>query len=124
MGSVDGVDALAALGASDWFNWVYLGIIQGLAQGFTIPMTIGRFWLFYAMLRFVGAFVVLLGHRKEHLDRGFGVGIRVPKIAKGIDKTRLALCEQTANGSQSAEPLVVGKPSIRHSSRGYGVATS
>lgn len=38
VGSVEGVSALAALGASDWFNWLYLGIIQGLAQGFTIPM--------------------------------------------------------------------------------------
>ena len=38
VGTVEGVSALAALGASDWFNWLYLGIIQGLAQGFTIPM--------------------------------------------------------------------------------------
>jgi len=35
---VEGVSALAALGASDWFNWLYLGIIQGFAQGFAIPM--------------------------------------------------------------------------------------
>jgi len=38
VGTVEGVSALAALGASDWFYWMYLGIIQGLAQGFTIPM--------------------------------------------------------------------------------------
>ena len=38
VGSVEGVSALAALGASDWFNWLFLGIIQGIAQGFTIPM--------------------------------------------------------------------------------------
>ena len=38
VGMVEGVSALAALGASDWFNWLYLGIIQGLAQGFSIPM--------------------------------------------------------------------------------------
>ena len=33
-----GVSALAALGASDWFNWLFLGAVQGMAQGFTIPM--------------------------------------------------------------------------------------
>ncbi len=38
VGSVEGVSALAALGASDWFYWMFLGIVQGLAQGFTIPM--------------------------------------------------------------------------------------
>lgn len=38
VGMVEGVSALAALGASDWFNWLYLGVIQGLAQGFSIPM--------------------------------------------------------------------------------------
>ena len=38
VGSVEGVSALAALGASDWFNWLCLGLIQGFAQGFTIPM--------------------------------------------------------------------------------------
>ena len=38
VGTVEGVSALAALGASDWFYWMFLGIVQGLAQGFTIPM--------------------------------------------------------------------------------------
>ena len=38
VGTVEGVSALAALGASDWFYWMYLGVVQGLAQGFTIPM--------------------------------------------------------------------------------------
>lgn len=33
-----GVSALAALGTSDWFNWLFLGAVQGMAQGFTIPM--------------------------------------------------------------------------------------
>lgn len=33
-----GVQALAALGASDWPNWMMLGIIQGLTQGFGILM--------------------------------------------------------------------------------------
>jgi len=38
VGMAEGVSALAALGASEWFNWLYLGVIQGLAQGFSIPM--------------------------------------------------------------------------------------
>lgn len=33
-----GVQALAALGAADWMNWMFLGIIQGLTQGFGILM--------------------------------------------------------------------------------------
>lgn len=33
-----GVAALAALGASDWFHWLFLGVVQGFAQGFAIPV--------------------------------------------------------------------------------------
>ena len=33
-----GVDALAAVGSSDWLNWMSLGMLAGLAQGFSIPM--------------------------------------------------------------------------------------
>ena len=38
VGMVEGVGALAALGAADWFNWMFLGIIQGFTQGFAIPV--------------------------------------------------------------------------------------
>ena len=38
VGNVLGVTALAALGASDWFNWMCMSIVQGLAQGFSIPI--------------------------------------------------------------------------------------
>lgn len=38
VGKYLGVDALAALGASDWLNWMMLGIVQGLTQGFAILM--------------------------------------------------------------------------------------
>ena len=38
VGQVVGVGALAALGAADWLNWMVLGIIQGLTQGFAILM--------------------------------------------------------------------------------------
>ncbi len=38
VGKALGVGALAALGAADWMNWMMLGIIQGLTQGFGILM--------------------------------------------------------------------------------------
>jgi len=38
VGKYLGVDALAALGAADWLNWLTLGIVQGLTQGFAILM--------------------------------------------------------------------------------------
>lgn len=38
VGKALGVDALAALGAADWLNWMMLGLIQGLTQGFAILM--------------------------------------------------------------------------------------
>lgn len=38
VGKALGVNALAALGACDWLNWMMLGIIQGLTQGFAIRM--------------------------------------------------------------------------------------
>lgn len=34
-----GMTALAALGTVDWMNWMYLGIIQGFAQGFSVRMS-------------------------------------------------------------------------------------
>ena len=39
VGKALGLDALAAMGAAEWPSWLVLGIIQGLAQGFSIPMT-------------------------------------------------------------------------------------
>ena len=38
VGKALGVGALAALGASDWLNWLMLGMIQGLTQGFAVLM--------------------------------------------------------------------------------------
>lgn len=38
VGAVEGVSALAALGASDWYLWLFTGMVQGFAQGFSIPM--------------------------------------------------------------------------------------
>ena len=36
VGNALGVDALAALGATDWLYWMLLGMIQGVSQGFGI----------------------------------------------------------------------------------------
>lgn len=38
VGQFVGVNALAALGVADWLNWMVLGIVQGLTQGFSILM--------------------------------------------------------------------------------------
>lgn len=38
VGQALGVGALAALGAADWLNWMVLGMIQGISQGFAILM--------------------------------------------------------------------------------------
>lgn len=35
-----GIQALASLGASDWINWFFLWGIQGLTQGFSIPIAL------------------------------------------------------------------------------------
>lgn len=38
VGQALGVSALAALGATDWLNWLFSGLVQGFAQGFSILM--------------------------------------------------------------------------------------
>ena len=38
VGKALGVNALAAIGAADWMNWMMLGVIQGITQGFGILM--------------------------------------------------------------------------------------
>lgn len=38
VGTVEGVSALAALGAADWFHFLCFSLLQGLGQGFSIPM--------------------------------------------------------------------------------------
>ena len=38
VGKALGVDALAALGATDWLYWMVLGVVQGITQGFAILM--------------------------------------------------------------------------------------
>ena len=38
IGRALGVSALAALGATDWLNWLFSGLVQGFAQGFCILM--------------------------------------------------------------------------------------
>ena len=33
-----GVSALAAVGAADWFNWLFISAVTGITQGFAIPL--------------------------------------------------------------------------------------
>lgn len=60
VGKALGVDALAALGATDWLYWLVLGMIQGVTQGFSILMArefgAGRY---ENLRRVVGASVTL-----------------------------------------------------------------
>lgn len=39
VGKALGVGALAALGAADWLNWMMLGVIQGITQGYAIRIS-------------------------------------------------------------------------------------
>lgn len=41
VGKYLGVNALAALGAADWMNWMMLGIVQGFTQGFGVIFIAG-----------------------------------------------------------------------------------
>ena len=62
VGQALGVGALAALGAADWLNWMMLGMIQGLTQGFGVLMAQafgGRNW--EALKKTVGNSAVLCG---------------------------------------------------------------
>lgn len=36
VGRVAGVEALAAIGAADWINWLVMGVVGGITQGFSI----------------------------------------------------------------------------------------
>lgn len=39
VGNFVGVEALAALGSADWFNWMVLSLVLGVTQGFSILMS-------------------------------------------------------------------------------------
>ena len=60
VGSVVGVSALAAVGAADWFNWLFVGLLQGFSIGFAIPMAQAFGANDYARLRkYTGNAVIL-----------------------------------------------------------------
>lgn len=63
VGKALGVDALAALGATDWLYWMVLGMIQGVTQGFAILMA-----------REFGA------QRFEHLRRVTGISVSLAAV--------------------------------------------
>lgn len=62
VGKALGVNALAALGVTDWLYWLILGMIQGITQGFGILMA-SRFGAkqFEQLRQVVGGSVILAG---------------------------------------------------------------
>ena len=67
VGQVVGVQALAALGAADWLNWLVFGVVQGLTQGFSILMA-----------QYFGA-----GDHRE-LSRSVGASLTLCAISAGL----------------------------------------
>ena len=67
VGQVVGVQALAALGAADWLNWLVFGLVQGLTQGFSILMA-----------QYFGA-----GDHRE-LSRSVGASLTLCAISAGL----------------------------------------
>ena len=56
-----GLQALAALGSADWFNWLFFSIALGFAQGFSIPVAQAFGAKDYAELRRVAGNALFLG---------------------------------------------------------------
>ena len=67
VGQVVGVQALAAVGAADWLNWLVFGLVQGLTQGFSILMA-----------QYFGA-----GDHRE-LSRSVGASLTLCAISAGL----------------------------------------
>ncbi len=91
VGKYLGVNALAALGASDWLNWMVLGIIQGFTQGFAILMAQEFGTGSYDRLRKViggsgilsAAFAVLLSAVSQLIARPVLVLLQTPEAIMG-----------------------------------------
>ena len=73
VGQVVGVQALAAVGAADWLNWLVISVLQGLTQGFSILMA-----------QYFGA-----GDHRE-LSRSVGASLTLCAISAGL----ILLCSQ------------------------------
>ena len=81
VGKALGVDALAALGATDWLYWMYLGIVQGVTQGFGILMAQKFGARQYEALRSVVGGSVLLSGISAILLLLIGQGLTAPVLA-------------------------------------------
>ncbi len=75
VGQVVGVQALAAVGAADWLNWLVLSVMQGLAQGFSILMS-----------QYFGA------KDYRQLSRSIGASVGLCTIAAGLMLLISQLC--------------------------------
>ena len=80
VGKVLGVDALAALGAADWLNWMILSVVQGFAQGFAILMAREFGAGDYDRLRNVIGNSVILAAVFSLLLVGLGQGVARPVL--------------------------------------------
>lgn len=56
-----GLEALAALGSADWFNWLFFSIALGFAQGFIIPVAQAFGAKDFVELRRVAGYALVLG---------------------------------------------------------------
>lgn len=75
-----GVEALAAVGAADWLNWMVLSSIVGFAQGFSIPIAQSFGAKDYEGLRKTLGASVILGAVLSILLLMVGQGITVPVL--------------------------------------------
>ncbi len=80
VGKALGVNALAALGAADWLNWMLLGIIQGFTQGFAILMAREFGAGNHVSLRKVIGNSVMLSAICSLALVGFGEGLAAPVL--------------------------------------------
>lgn len=75
-----GVDALAALGATDWLYWMWLGMIQGITQGFGILMAREFGAKHFEQLRKVVGCSAVLSAISALLLMGVGLGLAKPVL--------------------------------------------
>lgn len=80
VGKTLGVSALAALGATDWLNWMMLSIIQGLTQGFGILMAKEFGARRYDSLKQVVGHSLLLSLLSSMVLMSLGQGLALPML--------------------------------------------
>ena len=115
VGKALGVDALAALGAADWLNWMMLGIAQGFTQGFSVRISqkfgeedwdgLRRFMGQSAMITALLALVcVLVGERPGLVtDKSMSVYLTYKPHTGVSESSRTVVSNIHAQGTPAAE---------------------